>query len=110
TNPGTDPGANPSPKPDQKFCALYPDASACAPLGSANDVDVKRDSKSVSLSPISIGLTNGVCPQPLEVEVFGAPLKFDYSAVCELASKLRPLVLLLGALVAGLIFVTGLMA
>lgn len=45
----------------------------------------------------------GRCPQPLEVEVFGAPLKFDYSPVCELASKLRTLVLLLGALVAGLI-------
>ncbi|WP_268864533.1 virulence factor TspB C-terminal domain-related protein [Burkholderia pseudomallei] len=69
---------------------------------------MRRESKSVSLAPISIGLTNGVCPHLYEVEVFGAPLRFDYAPICELAVKLRPLVLLLGALLAGLIFVTGL--
>jgi len=73
-------------------------------------VDVKRDSKGVSLSPISIGLNNGVCPQPYEVVVFDARLSFSYQPICDFAVKLRPLVLLLSALGAGLIFVMGLMA
>ncbi|AIO65297.1 neisseria meningitidis TspB family protein [Burkholderia oklahomensis] len=107
TNPG-DGGGKPLPPPD--VCALHPDASGCAPLGSANDVPVNRDSKSVSLSPVSVGLRNGVCPPPRHVTVLGADLSFSYEPICEFAIKLRPLILLGCALLAGLIFIMGFMA
>ncbi|WP_308411453.1 virulence factor TspB C-terminal domain-related protein, partial [Burkholderia pseudomallei] len=113
TNPGTgtnpgDGGGKPLPPPD--VCALHPDASGCAPLGSANDVPVGHDSKSVSLSPVSVGLRNGVCPPPRQVTVLGAELSFSYEPICDFAIKLRPLILLGCALLAGLFFIMGLMA
>ncbi|AOK45562.1 hypothetical protein WT60_00850 [Burkholderia sp. MSMB617WGS] len=106
--PGTNPG-NGRPSRDD-ICAMHPDASACAPLGSASDVAVNSNTKRISLSPLSIGLTKGVCPEPKRVVVFGSELSFSYEPLCEFALKLRPLVLLLGALLAGVIFVTGLAA
>ncbi|MBO3033057.1 hypothetical protein J2A69_00855 [Burkholderia pseudomallei] len=106
--PGTNPGTGRPSRDD--ICALHPEASACAPLGSASDVAVNSDAKRISLSPLSIGLTKGVCPEPKRVVVFGSELSFSYEPLCEFALKLRPLVLLLGALLAGVIFVTGLAA
>lgn len=106
--PGTNPG-NGRPSRDD-ICARHPDASACAPLGSASDVAVNSDTRRISLSPRPIGLTEGVCPEPKRVVVFGGELSFSYEPLCEFALKLRPLVLLLGALLAGVIFVTGLAA
>ncbi|AJX31618.1 virulence factor TspB C-terminal domain-related protein [Burkholderia oklahomensis] len=106
--PGNNPGTGRPSRDD--LCAMHPDASACAPLGSASDVAVKSDTKHISLSPLSIGLTKGVCPEPMRVVVFGGELSFSYEPLCEFALKLRPLVLLLCELAAGLIFVTGLMA
>ncbi|AIO65683.1 neisseria meningitidis TspB family protein [Burkholderia oklahomensis] len=106
--PGNNPGTGRPSRDD--LCAMHPDASACAPLGSASDVAVNSDTKHISLSPLSIGLTKGVCPEPKRVVVFGGELSFSYEPLCEFALKLRPLVLLLCALAAGLIFVTGLMA
>jgi hypothetical protein len=114
TNPGTEPGTEPGnggkPTPPPDVCAKHPDISACAKLGAADAVDVGRNSKGISLGPISVGLNNGVCPAPYEVEVFGAPLRFSFDPMCQFAEKLRPLVLALGALLAGIIFVTGLVA
>ncbi|WP_156437484.1 MULTISPECIES: virulence factor TspB C-terminal domain-related protein [Burkholderia] len=108
-SPGSGNGGDGTPSTEATdICALHPDSSACAPLGSASEVDVSRKEQSVAISPRSIGLMSGSCPEPYQVSVMGADLSFSYEPICTVAIKLRPLVLILCALAAALIFCTGL--
>lgn len=103
TNPPTT--GNPT-SPD--LCQANPSASACAPLGSAPPGQPPQPvSKDVSLTPWSVGPSDGVCPAPIVVNAFGQQISFSLEPLCSLVQKLRPLVLSLCALAAAIIFVMG---
>ena len=101
-------GTSPSNSPG--LCALFPDISACQPLGTPPDAPtLPSSSATVTLSPVSVGgPSNPVCPSPLSVDVFGQTLTFSYDPMCRFASALKPLVLALCGLGAALIVVFGL--
>jgi hypothetical protein len=111
--PGTTGTTNPASgttgtTPTQDPCVLEPNASACAPLGTAPAVPpIPTSSASVGLSPVSVGPSDGTCPAALHMSVFGSDLAFDYSPLCSFVVSLRPLILALCALAAALIVVMG---
>jgi len=59
------------------------------------------------MSPVSVGPSDGVCPVPIAVNVFGSTFSIDYSPLCSFVTMLRPLVLAMCALGAALIVVLG---
>jgi len=94
--------------PTQDPCLLEPNASACAPLGTAPAAPpIPTSSASVGLSPVPVGPSDGVCPAAQHMSVFGSDLAFDYLPLCSFVASLRPLVLALCALAAALIVVMG---
>lgn len=100
---GTTPTANP--------CDLNPNASACAPLGTAPAAPpIPTSSTNVSMTPWSVGPSDGACPAPQSVTVLGNQYSFSYDPLCTLVQKLRPLVLALCALAAAFIVAMGVMA
>lgn len=85
------------------------DVAACRGLGDANGFSdsLFGSSFDASLQPFSVGGPAGQCPQPVSFVVLGQALSFSYDPMCSLASSLRPLVLALCALGAGVIVVMG---
>lgn len=91
------------------FCDVFPNASACAPLGSVTASTLPASSVAVSMnSPWNIGPSNGTCPAPVTVVVFGASINLDYTPICIFAERVQPLVLALCALCAAFIVIRGL--
>ncbi|MGV2292084.1 virulence factor TspB C-terminal domain-related protein [Trinickia sp. YCB016] len=108
TNPASSPTGTSTPDSETNPCQIDPTASACQSLGTAPTAPpIPTSSASVTMSQWSIGPASGQCPSPITVNVMGAPLVFDYSPLCSLASQLQPLVLALCALGAALIVVMG---
>ncbi|MGX7005134.1 virulence factor TspB C-terminal domain-related protein [Caballeronia sp. KNU42] len=109
TSTGTTPASGTTTTSDVNPCLEDPTASACQPLGSApTPPPIPASSVTVTMSPWDIGPSSGSCPAPLTVSAFGAPLTFDYSAICTFAERVQPLILALCALGAALIVVMGL--
>ena len=96
--PGTD-----SPAPPQTeqtpFCELYPDASACQPLGSAGDQELNAETRTVELDYTGAA---GSCPAPHMMNLQGKSVSFSYGPLCDFAQGIRPLVIALSMLFAGL--------
>ncbi|KVU20181.1 hypothetical protein WK62_21025 [Burkholderia ubonensis] len=89
-------------------CAINPNASACAPLGSAPPAPpIPSSSANVSMTPWSVGAADGVCPAPQVVSVLGSSLSLSWDPMCSFVQKVRPLVLAICALAAALIVAMG---
>ncbi|WP_217361886.1 virulence factor TspB C-terminal domain-related protein [Paraburkholderia agricolaris] len=92
----------------QDPCQLEPNASACAPLGTAPAAPpIPTSSANVSMSPWAVGAPDGVCPAPQVVTVLGSPLSLSWDPVCQFVQKVRPLILAICALAAALIVAMG---
>ncbi|MBR8085295.1 hypothetical protein KDX23_21365 [Burkholderia vietnamiensis] len=92
----------------QNPCELNPNASACAPLGSAPPAPpIPSSSANVSMTPWSVGAADGVCPAPQVVSVLGSSLSLSWDPMCSFVQKVRTLVLAICALAAALIVAMG---
>ncbi|WP_429411131.1 virulence factor TspB C-terminal domain-related protein [Paraburkholderia sp. GAS82] len=89
------------------LCAEDPTASACATLGTATAGTLPSSSVSISLSPWSIGPTNGTCPAPVSFVVFGQTLTIDYTPICTFAADVNPIVVAVCGFAAAFIIVMG---
>ena len=89
------------PKP---FCELYPDAAACAELGETPDEEIDEEVRNVGL--LEYQSVAGSCPNPMQFSVAGHSQEISYEFICDGAEALRPLLIALGMLSAG-IFVFG---
>ncbi|MCA8094474.1 hypothetical protein LGM65_26970 [Burkholderia anthina] len=90
-------------------CSANPSAAGCAAFGDIGDPpDLPSSAANVSLSPMDVGPLNGQCPADVTVMVFGSDLALSYGPICTVAASLRPVVLMLCAVGAALIFVLGL--
>jgi len=94
--------------PPSDPCAIDPNASACAPLGSAPAAPpIPTSSTNVSMSPWNVGPSDGACPAPKVFEVLGSQYSLAFDPLCALVQMLRPLVLALCALAAAFIVAMG---
>lgn len=109
TNPAS--GTTGTTTPTQDPCQLDPNASACAPLGTAPAAPpIPTSSTNVSMSPWNVGPSDGSCPAPKTFEVFGSSYSLAFDPLCSLVQSIRPVVLALCALAAAFIVAMGVTA
>lgn len=108
TDPGTggDSGSPPSDTPD--LCQLDPSIIACQQPGSATAPTLPSSGATVSVTPVTVGASNGVCPSPVNVSVLGIDLSFSYQPECDFMSRVRPFILATCGIIAALVFGAGL--
>lgn len=110
TKPPADPASSPSPAQDGTkdkvplLCDVFPNISACQPLGDAPKAENLQDKQiNVSITPDGgFGPDNAACPAD---RVFGKGWTFSFSQVCTFASGVRPVVIAFAWLAAGLMVV-----
>lgn len=83
-------------KPD--VCAQNPRSLMCADMGSGDYTDpvLPTQTRGLDFNPSSIFGDSGVCPAPKVVTVLKTQVSLSYEPTCDIASKLRPIVVLLG--------------
>lgn len=100
-----------SPSSDVNQCTLNPNASGCAALGTPSaSGTLTASGATVTLAPVSVGgvsSSSAVCPPDRTITALGTTLAFSYAPMCTAATSLRPVIIALCALVAGLIVVMG---
>lgn len=88
-------------------CEKNPETLGCSTLGEVNDSIVGTEEKGISaITPKSIGGAGG-CPPPVTASFMGKTITLSYDLPCQAASMLRPLILALSWLAAGIIFIGG---
>lgn len=89
-------------------CALNPNTLGCATLdGTIASDPLQTEIRDIALiSPVSLGGV-GQCPAPLVATFLGQKVEFLFDPLCEFANSLRPVVLVLAWLSAGVIFIGG---
>ena len=82
----------------QDFCKQNPNDAQCMPSGESSYEDIKLPEQTIDLNfrPENIFQTDGVCPQPLSVDLgeFGR-VEFSYQTLCDFAAKLRPVLIMM---------------
>lgn len=109
-NPAPNPQPQDTPEPQPSQCEKHPETLGCATLGTAPDATLTTEQKSIAqITPITGGAlgASGQCPAPLTTSFMGTPISFSYDLPCQAASMLRPLILALAWLSAGVIFIGG---
>ncbi|MES1983230.1 MAG: virulence factor TspB C-terminal domain-related protein [Pseudomonadota bacterium] len=97
---------SPAPAASPTDCQLFPDASGCQPLGDIPDNELQQKNIPISITPVSIGGA-GVCPQPRIFHAGGHNYTLSYQMICDFASGVRPVILALAWLFAGMTLIGG---
>ena len=104
-NPGTaqpapNPGQTDSQKPD--ICKSNPNSIACADIGNADYQDISLPTQNINLrfNPANIFSTDGSCPKPHTFAIEGHSFTLSYDTVCQFARLARPIVILVGMVMA----------
>ena len=88
-------------------CEKNPETLGCATLGTVTDSVVPTVEKGISsITPKSIGGAGG-CPAPVTTSFMGQSISFSYDLPCQAAGMLKPLILAIAWLIAGIIFIGG---
>jgi hypothetical protein len=97
TEPTTSDPPPTSTSPSQTDCDKYPDSLGCSKYGtpSTNETISNKEMPN-SISPLSFG-SSGSCPNDLTTSFLGQPLSISYSSVCQFASGLKTVILVIGA-------------
>lgn len=113
TTPTGDPVTNPTPQdtteapPSESQCDKYPGSLGCANLDQPTAENLGSELRDIaSITPVAVG-GPGSCPAPLTGSFLGQPIEFSLDPLCTYANALRPLVLSLAWLSAGVIFIGG---
>lgn len=91
---------------DGDLCKADPGRLGCIGLGEAPEGEIPKTTKDVSYAPITVSNVSG-CPAPVPISGGG---HFDYQPLCDGLTKARPLVILIGGLIAAGIIVAALKA
>lgn len=106
--PTTTPGGTTTPTeptPTSDFCALHPEILACAVQGTMDDPSLPNVDKPFSLT--SELTSAGTCPADIQLTMMGHPFVVKWTLICQFASMLRPFVLIIAWLTAGIfVFLT----
>lgn len=90
------------PEEPKPFCELYPTASACAELGETHDEELAEEERTLAFSWNSAA---GSCPAPRSLTLGGTQQEFSFQPMCDFFSALRPLVIAVSLLMAGVFLV-----
>lgn len=108
-NPIADPVPQDTPDvaPTESECDKFPSSLGCSNLDQPSPESLGTENRNISLiAPVSIGAA-GACPAPLTASFLGQAVEFSFDPLCDYANALRPLVLSLAWLSAGIIFIGG---
>lgn len=109
SNPASSPADSSSPSGDtSELCNEFPAIIACQLPGSASAPDMPSSSASVSVTPVTVGASDGVCPSPVSVSVLGMDLSFSYQSECDFMVRVRPFILAMCGIAAAMVFGMGL--
>lgn len=104
-NPGTaqpapNPGQSDAQKPD--ICKSNPNSIACADIGNADYQDISLPTQNINIhfNPANIFSTDGTCPKPHTFAIEGHSFTLSYDTVCQFARLARPIVILVGMVMA----------
>lgn len=114
TDTSGNPVANPQPvdtlepaPESQTDCDKFPTSIGCMEAGTVADTTIGSETRSIAaISPVSVGGA-GSCPVPLTASFMGQTISFSYDMPCQFATSLKPLILAIAWLSAGLIFIGG---
>lgn len=91
----------------QDQCEKYPDSLGCLKMGEVSSPDLQTQQKTIAaISPVSVGGV-GSCPAPLTTSFMGNTITMRWDLPCQAAGMLKPLILALAWLSAGVIFIGG---
>lgn len=105
-NPGTNPGtSNPPTGTGQTDCEKFPNSLGCAPLTSPPDIEIPKQTKTITLQDGPAFGGSGSCPASVYVQAGGQSVKaINMEQACGFISNyMRPLVLALAFLSAVMI-------
>lgn len=106
--PTAAPQDTPEPAPEQKTqCEKFPASLGCANLDIPTAQAINKENFDIDLiSPVTVG-GSGSCPAPMTANFLGQNVEVAFTPLCIFADTLRPLVLAIAWLSAGLIFIGG---
>lgn len=96
-----------SPEPGEgvagdNLCEAYPDIIACAKFGEAEPAPALPESTvSLDFDPVTMTGEDGSCPAPIELPMFGGTYALSWQPICDFATGVRPVILVLGWIAAG---------
>ncbi|WP_040578340.1 MULTISPECIES: virulence factor TspB C-terminal domain-related protein [Methylomicrobium] len=88
----------------QTDCDKNPNSIGCSSFGEvpgADDIG-EQNAAGIGISPVSLG-GGGSCPAPLTATYLGKPITFRFDLLCQFANMIRPLIIAVAWLSAGLI-------
>lgn len=93
-------------------CDKHPEAAGCAEFGEPDQgPDLPHQDKTVGLSTYgSFGPSDASCPAAQTVSFLGKPIAIEFTLFCQGFQWLRPVVLAMCGLLAGVIFIGGVRA
>jgi len=110
---GESSSGDPCGAPGQPECAIkdpcdeHPDRVGCVDLGEPTPGNPIPEEKNINvISPVTVG-GSGSCPADIVTAFMGQTITIGFDNLCTLASYIKPMVLALAWLSAGLIFVGG---
>lgn len=100
TEGGTETASGPE-EPPVDVCVEHPEASGCQPLGSVDTVDVGAQVHTLTWT--AEGSAAGSCPAPMPFSLpFGGTEELSWAPVCQFATGIRPVVIAVAWLSAGI--------
>lgn len=87
---------------DSNICKANPKSIACAEMGSADYEDLSLPERKINLNfnPANVFNTDGSCPPPKVLSVAGRHFTVSYEPICDFARGARPMMILLGIVLA----------
>lgn len=93
-----------TPSEDQRqLCDVYPDVVACQQLGAIAPEPLEEKIVPVAIEPVGSG-GGGNCPAPRSASIGGKTYSFEWTAICDFATGIRPVVVAVAWLTAILSF------
>lgn len=88
-------------------CEKFPDSLGCSNLDQPTAEDLNTEDRNIDLiTPVTVGGA-GQCPQPQTLNLAGFSYELPFTALCTYANAMRPLILAVSWLTAGMIFIGG---
>lgn len=87
---------NPPSPVDPDLCMKYPNILACASgvnFGTLEPVEVKQETRGTSINPDAGWNQSAQCPQPRQFRVAGLNFEMPFTAICDFAISIRPLII-----------------
>lgn len=99
-------GGQPAKQEEKPFCELYPDAMACQPLGTPSPVELPTGT--INVPGLSYQSVTAACPAPYTfTPAVGGSYELSWQPVCDGAEAVRPVVIAIGLLTAGVFVFVG---